>query len=314
MNRCLYSLYAGLLLCGSVVATPEAAVNLSMPLVRLPDQTRVDVCHTALRQQLQINARNRAIVRGVSALSAAYIVYTLLGSAKQCVGRMCGYAAAQQPLSHEQLTELVRSVVDKSLWARFLEIAGCSSLGFFVTQVLERVSAGLAKSLFYPLTARWFIERTHPIVLMRSVSLDADVSGDGERDLTAVHSPYVEEIEGFIGACSQETALLVDAHDAPSYCVLTAINSFVGQAEWVLAFMQYQEQQVSPVLAGEIAVTRQALMHAVEEFALIVRTVVQKKSVPLVERKQELLGALHAFKSALHRLIVHRLYRLETEA
>lgn len=292
--------------------------TILMPSIQAPDEARIAKNQQAIEQRLHKNARNRLLMRAVTLLGVGAVGYNLFVPAKNFV---FGWLRAKKqnpaavtvppPVQDQQIREMYEHF-NAPWWHKACEVVGYSSLGFFVTQQLERASDALAESLFYPVTLRWFIEHSHPIIVARTVVLEGNAMQEGAQEVTITRSPYLEEIERFIAVCSDQAALSVQAHDTQTYCVITGINSFISQLEKVLGFMGYQ-QHAAPALADQRAVTRAALYSSAQHFCVSVQEILQSSTTSLPAKKESLVILLHEMKAELSRLIVDRLYRLESE-
>jgi len=123
----------------------------------------------------------------------------------------------------------------------------------------------------------------------------------------------LEEIERFVQVCSASSALSMSAHDPETYFVITGLNSFIRQLEMVLGFMGYQHEHATPLLAVEIRVTRDTLMQYARHFSIRVDQILRSATLPLEEKKTTLISLAQEMRLHLSRLLVDRLYRLESE-
>lgn len=287
-----------------------------MPLIQMPDEARIVKYQQTSERRLQKNARNRLLMRAVTVLGVGAVCYNFFGPAKNFVGGLLRAKKQDQPLPHQldqHMIDCLYEQINAPWWHKVFEVMGYSSLGFFVTQQLERASDALAESLFYPVTLRWFIEHSHPIIVARTTFLEGKTTQEGAQEVTITRSPYLEEIERFVSVCSDPKALSGQAHDTQTYCVITGINSFIDQLEKVLGFIGYQQQHAVPAAAGQIAVTRTALYENAQHFCACVQEILQSSSSSLADKKRSLVILLQDMKAELSRLIVDRLYRLESE-
>ena len=199
-----------------------------MPLIRMPDEARIAKNQQAIEWRLHKNARNRLLMRAVTVLGVGAVCYNLFGPAKNFV---CGWLQAKKQTSavgadnqclpreiDQQTKDQVNAFFNRPWWHKAFEVVEYSSLGFFVTQQLERASDALAESLFYPVTLRWFVERSHPVIVARTMVFEGKTVQEGAQEVTISRSPYLEEIERFVSVCSDQAALSDRAHDTQNSC------------------------------------------------------------------------------------------------
>ncbi len=315
---------------GSLCQMGRASADrpILMPLVQMPDEARIVKCQQAIAEQLHKNARTRLLVRGATLLGVCAICSSFFAPTKKMAGdlvnavrRRFSGVKVDEPLPQckldqkkiQETIEYTYKELNAPWWHKVFEVMGYSSLGFFVTQQLERASDALAISLFYPVTLRWFIEHSHPIIVARTTFLEAKSAQEGAQEVTITRSPYLEEIERFVSVCSDPKALSGQAHDTQTYCVITGINSFIDQLEKVLGFIGYQQQHAAPAAADQIAVTLAALYASAQHFCVSVQEILQSSGPSLTDKKRSMVILLRDMKAELSRFIVDRLYRLESE-